>query len=71
MTMYLKSFAPWLAYALAAGNAVVFKPSEHTPGVGVWLGWLVVVTATRGVGLLVWQAVSTAVPNPTINNIFA
>ncbi|MCB0960337.1 MAG: aldehyde dehydrogenase family protein, partial [Acidimicrobiales bacterium] len=24
--------------ALAAGNAVVFKPSEHTPGVGVWLG---------------------------------
>lgn len=26
-----------IAYALAAGNAVVFKPSEHTPGVGVWL----------------------------------
>lgn len=26
-----------LAYALAAGNAVVFKPSEYTPGVGVWL----------------------------------
>ena len=26
-----------LAYALAAGNAVVFKPSEHTPGVGRWL----------------------------------
>ena len=26
-----------LAYALAAGNAVVFKPSEHTPGVGSWL----------------------------------
>jgi acyl-CoA reductase-like NAD-dependent aldehyde dehydrogenase len=26
-----------LAYALAAGNAVVFKPSEHTPGVGAWL----------------------------------
>lgn len=25
------------AYALAAGNAVVFKPSEYTPGVGVWL----------------------------------
>ncbi len=26
-----------VAYALAAGNAVVFKPSEHTPGVGAWL----------------------------------
>ena len=27
-----------IAYALAAGNAVVFKPSEYTPGVGQWLG---------------------------------
>ncbi|HEY6794111.1 MAG TPA: aldehyde dehydrogenase family protein [Kineosporiaceae bacterium] len=26
-----------IAYALAAGNAVVFKPSEYTPGVGVWI----------------------------------
>jgi acyl-CoA reductase-like NAD-dependent aldehyde dehydrogenase len=26
-----------IAYALAAGNAVVFKPSEFTPGVGNWL----------------------------------
>jgi acyl-CoA reductase-like NAD-dependent aldehyde dehydrogenase len=26
-----------LAYALASGNAVVFKPSEYTPGVGTWL----------------------------------
>ncbi len=26
-----------LAYALAAGNAVVFKPSEYTPGIGRWL----------------------------------
>lgn len=26
-----------LTYAMAAGNAVIFKPSEHTPGVGVWL----------------------------------
>src|SRR5207302_9793367 len=26
-----------IAYALAAGNAVVFKPSEYTPAVGVFL----------------------------------
>lgn len=26
-----------ISYALAAGNAVVFKPSEFTPGVGIWL----------------------------------
>jgi len=26
-----------IAYALAAGNAVVFKPSEYSPGVGSWL----------------------------------
>lgn len=26
-----------IAYALAAGNTVIFKPSEYTPGVGVWL----------------------------------
>lgn len=26
-----------IAYALAGGNAVVFKPSELTPGVGEWL----------------------------------
>jgi len=26
-----------IAYALAAGNTVVFKPSEYTPGVGKWL----------------------------------
>ncbi|TDC55064.1 aldehyde dehydrogenase family protein [Actinomadura sp. KC345] len=30
-----------IAYALAAGNAVVFKPSEFTPGVGVFLEELV------------------------------
>jgi aldehyde dehydrogenase (NAD+) len=26
-----------IAYALAAGNAVVYKPSEYTPGTGEWL----------------------------------
>jgi len=26
-----------IAYSLAAGNTVVFKPSEYTPAVGVWL----------------------------------
>ncbi|GAC1344439.1 MAG: aldehyde dehydrogenase family protein [Candidatus Dormibacteria bacterium] len=26
-----------ISYALAAGNAVVFKPSEYTPGIGRWL----------------------------------
>ncbi|WUI01005.1 aldehyde dehydrogenase family protein [Spirillospora sp. NBC_00431] len=30
-----------IAYALAAGNTVVFKPSEFTPGVGVFLAELV------------------------------
>ena len=27
-----------IAYALAAGNTVVLKPSEYTPGVATWLG---------------------------------
>src|SRR5699024_3283027 len=26
-----------IAYALAAGNVAVFKPSEYTPAVGEWL----------------------------------
>jgi aldehyde dehydrogenase (NAD+) len=26
-----------IAYALAAGNAIVFKPSEYTPGIGAWM----------------------------------
>ncbi|CAN5436776.1 aldehyde dehydrogenase family protein [soil metagenome] len=36
-----------IAYALAAGNAVVFKPSEHTPGIGRWLehAWQMAVPA--------------------------
>lgn len=29
-----------IAYALAAGNTVVFKPSEFTPAIGVWLSQL-------------------------------
>jgi len=27
-----------IAYSLAAGNTIIFKPSEYTPGVGKWLG---------------------------------
>ncbi|MHB1517149.1 MAG: aldehyde dehydrogenase family protein [Acidimicrobiales bacterium] len=40
-----------IAYALAAGNAVVFKPSEHTPAIGRWLvdAWNRAVPAGRGV----------------------
>src|SRR3954454_18374352 len=39
-----------IAYALAAGNAVVFKPSEHTPAIGVWLaeGFAEIIPAQRG-----------------------
>ena len=43
-----------IAYALAAGNAVVFKPSEHTPGIGVWLAE----TFREAVGRPVLQAVT-------------
>ena len=47
-----------IAYALAAGNTVVFKPSEYTPGVGVWLaetlsevvGGIPVLQAVTGLG---------------------
>ena len=38
-----------IAYALAAGNAVVFKPSEYTPGVGEWLARTFVETVGRPV----------------------
>ncbi|HEY0719033.1 MAG TPA: aldehyde dehydrogenase family protein [Streptosporangiaceae bacterium] len=37
-----------IAYALAAGNAVIFKPSEFTPAVGEWLVRSFAETAGRG-----------------------
>jgi acyl-CoA reductase-like NAD-dependent aldehyde dehydrogenase len=43
-----------IAYALAAGNAVVFKPSEYTPGVGEWLAH----TFLESVGRPVLQVVT-------------
>ncbi|MFC5731644.1 MULTISPECIES: aldehyde dehydrogenase family protein [Nocardioides] len=43
-----------IAYALAAGNAVVFKPSEYTPGVGEWLA----ATFLEAVGRPVLQVVT-------------
>jgi acyl-CoA reductase-like NAD-dependent aldehyde dehydrogenase len=44
-----------IAYALAAGNAVVFKPSEYTPAVGAWLvdAWARAVPDGRDVFTLV------------------
>lgn len=39
-----------ISFALAAGNAVVFKPSEYSPGVGIWLA----------------QAFERAVPGPQV-----
>jgi len=55
-----------VSYALAAGNAVVFKPSEHTPKTGEWLAdaWrdviarpvLQVVTGDRAVGAALVEA---------------
>ncbi|WP_372736665.1 aldehyde dehydrogenase family protein [Nocardioides sp.] len=38
-----------ISYALAAGNAVVFKPSEFTPGVGEWLAHTFLETVGRPV----------------------
>ncbi|MCW2784342.1 MAG: Aldehyde dehydrogenase [Marmoricola sp.] len=43
-----------IAYALSAGNAVVFKPSEYTPGIGLWLAK----TFTEAVGKPVFQVVT-------------
>lgn len=43
-----------IAYALAAGNAVVFKPSEYTPGIGEWLAR----TFAEAVGHSVLQVVT-------------
>src|SRR5665213_31161 len=44
-----------IAYALAAGNAVVFKPSEYTPAIGQWLvdAWARAVPEGRDVFQLV------------------
>ncbi|MFC4376607.1 aldehyde dehydrogenase family protein [Nocardia halotolerans] len=39
-----------ISYALAAGNAVVFKPSEYTPAIGQWLADTFV-TATGRAGV--------------------
>lgn len=43
-----------IAYALAAGNGVVFKPSEFTPGIGEWLA----ATFKEAVGHPVFQVVT-------------
>lgn len=43
-----------IAYALAAGNAVVFKPSEYTPGIGLWLAK----TCEEAIGKPVLQVVT-------------
>ena len=44
-----------IAYALAAGNAVVFKPSEYTPAIGRWLvdAWARAVPEGKDVFVLV------------------
>lgn len=43
-----------IVYALAAGNAVVFKPSEYTPAIGEWLAR----TFLESVGRPVFQVVT-------------
>jgi aldehyde dehydrogenase (NAD+) len=43
-----------IAYALAAGNTVVFKPSEYTPGVAEWLA----LTCREAIGADVLQVVT-------------
>ena len=65
-----------IAYALAAGNAVVFKPSEFTPAVGGWLvssfaevvpeqPVLQLVTGSGETGQAAWPAAgSTRSPSP-------
>ncbi|MET7401326.1 aldehyde dehydrogenase family protein [Dactylosporangium sp. NPDC005572] len=47
-----------ISYALAAGNAVVFKPSEHTPGVGRWLAAAWAEAVPQEHGPAVFQAVT-------------
>ncbi len=50
-----------IAYALAAGNAVVFKPSEYTPAIGRWLveAWDSAVPGGRGLFTMVSGFAST------------
>ena len=50
-----------IAYALAAGNTVVFKPSEYTPAIGRWLvdAWARAVPEGRDVFLLVTGQATT------------
>ncbi len=49
-----------IVYALAAGNAVVFKPSELTPAVGDWLVRSFAGTAARGAPQPVLQLITGA-----------
>ena len=44
-----------IAYALAAGNAVVFKPREYTPAVGQWLVDSVRRGGARAAGAAGWS----------------
>ena len=41
-----------IAYALAAGNTVVFKPSEYTPGIGAWLAHAWAMAVPEGADVL-------------------
>ena len=47
-----------ISYALAAGNAVVFKPSEYTPAVGRWLVDSFAERGARAAGVRSWSPAS-------------